>query len=1218
MARAIPKTAVGILSYFTRHKTIANLLLVLMLVAGFGAAPNMRAQFFPDVIIDSVSVTTIWDGAGAEDVDEAISQVLETALLSVEGVESSTSTSREGVGVINLEFEPDWDMARAAADVQTAVDVITTLPDEAEEPTVRRGAWRDRVTDVVITGPVAPAQLGRFADEFVTRLFAAGVTRTTIRGVAAPQTMVEVPSSKLIAFDVTMAQIAAAIAQEVDADPAGDVDGANARVRTGTAKRSPQEIAEITLRSNPDGSKLLVGDVAIVRSEGVDRESSFFVGDSPAMTVRVDRSDRGDAIAIQESVEIVAAELKSSLPASVSVELIRTRAAAISGRLDLLIDNGLMGLGLVLTLLFLFLNARTAFWVAAGIPVAMGAAIALMYLGGLTINMISLFGLIITLGIVVDDAIVVGEHADHRYRLGGMSAAEAAEGAAQRMAMPVFAATLTTVIAFFGLVAVGGRFGDLIRDIPFTVIAVLIASLIECFLILPHHMNHALAGIEKRAKFSMGKLVVGGAVSAVVFSALTCAVIFGGSYGVMRLTGAETTFSYEGYLVFAGVLPFVIAALCVGALISRRGVVRGMINAIGKHGIDTPSVVVNHGFVWVRERLFRPFMAGVIMARYVVLAGVLVILASQISLFISGDVKWRFFNAPERGSVTGNFIMAEGASRADTLEMMREMQRATEEVAKQMEVEHGTNPLDYVMGQIGSNSGRGLSAADGKDGDLLGGISIELIDADLRPYSSFAFVALLQDAVVNHPLAETVSFRGWRSGPGGDALDVQFYGASTQTLKDASEVLQTALLKYSEVSAVEDNLAYDKEELILDLTPQGLALGFTIDQLGSVLRNRLGGIEAATYPDGPRSATIRVELPVGELTADFLDRTQMRTVDGNYVVLGDIVSVQQRTGFSTVRRENGIRLISVTGDISEDDPTRATEIGAALAEEILPRIASELQVEYRLAGLSEQEDQFLTDALTGLVLCLTGIFLVLAWVFGSWTRPLVVMAIIPFGLVGTIYGHYVWGVPLSMFTVVGLLGMTGIIINDSIVLVTTIDEYAADRGLFPSIIDGAADRLRPVMLTTLTTVLGMAPLLFERSQQAQFLKPTIITLVYGLGFGMLLVLLVVPALIAAQHDIGRQIAAMRRALRSPARGLQLGLAALWTLMLGWGAITIGYAAVQGTLYVPLAQAFPMFGTMSAMSAGFLMFIAGAAALALLGYVLGAATMLLRNRRLARQ
>ncbi|WP_299024993.1 efflux RND transporter permease subunit [uncultured Sulfitobacter sp.] len=1217
MARPISKTAGGILSYFTRHKTVANLLLVLMLVAGISAAPNMRAQFFPDVIVDSVTVNTVWQGAGAEDVDEAISQVLETALLSLEGVESSTSTAREGSSSIWLEFEPGWDMARATADVQTAVDAITSLPSEAEDPNVRRGAWRDRVTDVVITGPVAPEQLGRFADEFVTRLFAAGVTRTTIQGVASPQTLVEVPSSKLIAYDVSMAEIAAAIAEEVDADPAGDVTGANARVRTGTAKRTPQEIAAITLRSNPDGSKLLIGDVAVVRAQGIDRERSYFVGNDPAMSVRVDRSDRGDAIAIQEQVEKVAEQLQASLPASVSVELIRTRSAAISGRLDLLIDNGLMGLGLVVSLLFLFLNARTAFWVAAGIPVAMGAAIAFMYLGGLTINMISLFGLIITLGIVVDDAIVVGEHADHRYRLGGMSAAEAAEGAAQRMAMPVFAATLTTVIAFFGLVAVGGRFGDLIRDIPFTVIAVLIASLIECFLILPHHMNHALAGVEKRSKFSVAKLVVGGIVSALVLSVFLCAVIFGGSYLMLQITGADTTFSYEGYLAYAGVVPFVIAALLLGVVVSQRGGVRGAVQTIGQHGIDTPSYVVNTGFVWVRERLFRPFMAGVIKARYVVLAGVIVVLASQVSLFIKGDVQWRFFNAPERGSVTGNFIMAEGATRADTLEMMREMQRATDAVAARLETEHGVNPLDYVMAQIGGNGGRGMAGADNKDADLLGGIAIELIDADLRPYSSFAFVAELQDEVVNHPLAEAVSFRGWRSGPGGDALDVQFYGAQTQTLKDASEALKTALLQYPEVSAVEDNLAYDKEELILDLTPQGLSLGFTIDQLGRVLRNRLGGIEAATYPDGPRSAAIRVELPEGELTADFLDRTQLRTPAGNYVALGDIVSVQQRTGFSTVRRENGIRLISVTGDISEDDANRATEINTALVEDILPRIASEYQVEYRVAGLSEQEDQFLNDAMTGLILCLTGIFLVLAWVFGSWTRPLVVMAIIPFGLVGTIYGHNAWDVPLSMFTVVGLLGMTGIIINDSIVLVTTIDEYAQDRGLIPSIIDGAADRLRPVMLTTLTTVLGMAPLLFERSQQAQFLKPTVITLVYGLAFGMFLVLLVVPALVAAQHDISRQIIAMRRGLRAPARGLQVGLALLWALVLGWGAATLGYAAVTGGLLAQISDALPAVADMSAMLAGFLLFVAGAAVIALLGYILGAFAMLMRGRKTQR-
>ncbi len=1131
MMRDIPHAAGGLLSYFTRHKTAANLLLVVLLVLGAAAIPNMRAQFFPDVILDNVRVTVLWEGAGPEDVDGAIVQVLEPALLAVAGIESSASVSREGKATIILTFEPGWDMSRAADDVQIAADGVVSLPAEADDPVVRRSRWRDRVTDVVITGPVGPAQLGLFADELVTRLFSVGVTRASIRGVAAPQTIVEVPSASLIAHDIGMADIARAIAAEVNADPAGDVGGSNARVRTGTEKRAPEDIAGIVLRSNPDGSKLTIGDIALLRVEGVDRNRSYFVGDNSAMSVRIDRSEGGDAIRIQGVVERVAAEMQLSLPQGVTIELIRTRAAMISGRLSILVDNGLVGLGLVVVLLFLFLNARIAFWVAAGIPAAMMAAIALMYAAGLTINMVSLFGLIITLGIVVDDAIVVGEHADFRARRLGEHPVVAAENAARRMAMPVFAATLTTVIAFFGLVAVGGRFGDLIKDIPFTVIVVLLASLVECFLILPHHMSHAIA------------------------------------------------------------------------------------HSARDHWYDWPNRVVNAGFRWMRDNLFRRLIKWVVRGRYVVLAGVVVVLASQIAVFIQGDVKWRFFNSPERGSVSGNFAMVEGATRADTIAMMHEMQRATEALgAEYAAANNGVNPLDFVMAQVGGNGGRGLSGVENKDGDLLGGISIELIEADLRPYSSFAFIARLKDMVQHHPLVETVSFRGHRSGPGGDALDVQFHGADVSTLKAASEDLKQALLRYPEVSAVEDNLAYDKEELILDLTAQGQALGFTIDALGRALRARLNGLEAATYPDGPRSAVIRVELPAGELTADFMERTYLRTPLGAYVPLADIVSVTQRTGFSTVRRENGIRLISVTGDISEDDPARAEEISRALEREILPKIASERQVEWKIAGLSEQEDEFLNDARTGLILCLTGIYLVLAWVFASWTRPLVVMAIIPFGLVGTIWGHNAWDVPLSMFTVVGLLGMTGIIINDSIVLVTTIDEYAQERGLVPSIIDGTADRLRPVMLTTLTTVLGLAPLLFERSQQAQFLKPTVITLVYGLGFGMILVLLVVPALIAVQRDVSRPMTALRRALRGRSARARGVVMATGLALSGWFGVTMGWVAVTGVLPAQVLQYLPQLAGLAPMRAGLVLFVPGAFGVVVLAYLMSA---LFGGRRLAR-
>ena len=1086
--RKIPMKAIGVLSYFARHRTAANLLLVAMLAAGIAAIPQMRAQFFPDVVSDSIAIELVWQGAGAEDVDEAIVAILEPTLLAVPGVSGSQATSREGRASITLEFDPGWDMSRASDDVQAAMDSVTDLPEDAEEPEVSRGTWWDRVTDIVITGPVAPEQLGRFADEMVARLFDIGVTRATIRGVAAPETIVEVPAAALVRYDITMQRISEVIADAASTSPVGDVDASNQRVRAGIATRTSQDIAALTLRFNDDGSPLTIGDIARIEVLGADSGRAYFVGENPAVSIRVDRSEDGDALAIQAQVEEVRDALQATLPEGVTIDLIRTRSEAISGRLNILLDNALVGLALVVGLLFLFLNARTAFWVAAGIPVALTAAIALMWAAGLTINMISLFALIITLGIVVDDAIVVGEHADYRARHLGEDPVTAAENAATRMAAPVFSATITTVLAFMGLVFIGGRFGELIADIPFTVIVVLIASLIECFLILPRHMAHALAHTAKT------------------------------------------------------------------------------------HWYDLPSVYVNRGFDWVKRTAFRPFMRFVIWARYPVVAAVVLVLATQIAVFVRGDVTWRFFAPPEQASVSGNFAMLDGATREDSIAMMREVQRATEAVAARYEEEHGVSPVSYVLAEVGGNTGIGLSGVDNKDADLLGSIAIELIDADLRPYSSFAFVSDLQSEVRQLPLLETVSFRGWRGGPGGDAIDVQIFGAETATLKAAAEALQSELLVFPEVSALQDSMAYDREELNLSLTPQGEVLGFDIAELGRVLRDRLGGIEAASFPVGPRTGTIRVELPSGELTADFLDRTLLRAESGQYVPLADIVTVASRQGFSTIQRENGIRLISVTGDLSEDNPARASEIMELLETTIIPQIESTFGVVTQLSGLAEQERSFLGEAATGFVLCLVGIYLVLAWIFASWTRPMVVVAIIHFGLVGTIYGHHAWDVPLSLFTVVGLIGMTGIIINDSIVLVTTIDEYADDRGIIQAIVDGACDRLRPVMLTTATTVLGLAPLLYETSRDAQFLKPTVITLAYGLGFGMVIVLLVVPAILAMQQDLGRQITALRRAVsalgRSPALTLSIG--ALVLLMLAGFAATVGAHVLTGAMLGPLA------------------------------------------------
>ncbi len=1132
-ARAV--RAGAMFRYFTRHGTAANLILALMLIAGLVALPNMRAQFFPDVISQSITVSVAWPGAGADDVDRGIVEVLEPALLQIEGAEGTTTRATEGSARITITLEPGTDIARATEDVETALREARALPAEAEEPQIRRAGWADRVTDVVITGPVGVDQLARFADEYVARLFEKGVTRTSILGVAAPEILVEVTSAALIRNDLGLADIAEAIARESTARAAGDVGGGTARVRTGTERRSADEIGAIVLRAGADGGALTIGDVAGITVGGVDRGRAYYVGPDPAITVRVDRSAEGDAIGIQATAQSVADDMALDLPAGVSIDLVRTRAEVISGRLEILLRNGALGLVLVVTLLFLFLNARTAFWVAAGIPVAMLAAVAAMYALGLTFNMISLFALIITLGIVVDDAIVVGEHADWRARELGEAPAEAAERAASRMALPVFAASVTTVIAFLGLTAVGGRFGGLILDIPLTVTAVLIASLIECFVILPNHMRHALASAAKERWY------------------------------------------------------------------------------------DWPSRTVNRGFRWLRERAFRPLMRGLIAARYPVLAMAVLLLAMQAAQFIRGDVQWRFFNPPEDGAINGNFAMLPGATRADTLAMMRELQRATDEVAAGFEAEHGINPLVFVLAEVGGNAGRGLSGVEGKEPSLLGAISVDLIEIDYRPYSSFEFIARLQEAVVPHPQLETLAFRSQRGGPGGDSLSVRITGGETEVLKAAAEALKTALVPFPEVSALEDTLAYDKEELSLRLTAQGQALGFNIDALGRILRDRLNGIEAASFPDGLRTARVRVALPEGELTADFMDRTLMRSPQGLHVPLADIVTVDSRTGFSTIRRENGQRVVTATGDLSEDDPARAAEITALMASTILPDIEERFGVMTELSGLAEQERAFLSDAMQGFLLCLAGIYLTLAWVFASWARPLLVMAVIPFGLVGAIYGHAQWGMAFSLFSVVGLVGMTGIIINDAIVLVTTVDEHARDRGLMPAVVDAACDRLRPVLLTTLTTVLGLAPLLFERSSQAEFLKPTVITLVYGLGFGMVLVLVVIPALLAVQFDLQRMTRALRRGLRrrsrsGPGRGLSglLGLTAAGIAALF--AATLGHWMVAGQLPEALTALLPGAAPMSDGMLALSLFLTGTGALCVLALALGAALLRPVRRR----
>jgi len=468
--------------------------------------------------------------------------------------------------------------------------------------------------------------------------------------------------------------------------------------------------------------------------------------------------------------------------------------------------------------------------------------------------------------------------------------------------------------------------------------------------------------------------------------------------------------------------------------------------------------------------------------------------------------------------------------------MLDEMDRALNVVASRYRDQDPdrNEVIEMSLAKLGGSRGRGIANSSTRNKDLLGAFSVSLIDPDLREWSAFEFIDAWRSEIVRPSSLDKLLFRGERSGPGEDAINVQLTGLVARDLKAAAEHVTQSLAGFAAVSGLEDDLDYDKAEHIITVLPRGEALGFDTASVARLLRGQLQGTVATTLIRGSRDIDVEVALSDASTGAGYLEHARLPLEGGGSIALTDVASIRNVQGFASVRRENGVQVVNVTGELV-DDPVQRDEVMTALQEEILPDVISRFTVDVELRGLAEQERQFLSDALLGFLLCLSGIYLALAWIFGSWTRPISVLLIIPFGFIGALWGHYWHGVPLSMFSVVGLIGLSGIIINDAIVLVTTIDQRARDVAMRTAIVDGTLSRLRAVLLTTITTVGGLGPLLLEQSRQALFLKPTVITLVYGLGFGVVIVLLLTPSIIAIDHDIRLSLRSFRRLIRLPGR-----------------------------------------------------------------------------------
>ena len=1031
-----------ILEFFIRHKTAANLLMVMMLVVGYVSADRLNRQFFPDFDVEVVSVSVVWTGATAEDIDANIVQVVEPELRVINNVKKVMSNSYEGVGQISVEFEFGADMKQALADVETAVGQVD-LPEESERPKIVRGEFYDGISKLVLSGPYSLEAMRVIAKSIKEDLQRLGVDKVDIKGLPDELIRIEVSEAELARLGMSLDQIAASIRQNSLDVPAGRFADGAFTVRSLGLLKTAEKYQDIEVMIRPDGSRVTLGDIATI-SEAFE-EPFVAVRSQGNMAVEMifRRGKTNDSLDINTVIQDWLSDYKLRAPESLTIEQYDIRANLIRERINLLVGNGAGGLLLVLGVLFLFLSTRVAFWVAVGIPVAFMATFAVMLAMGQSINMISLFGLIMALGIVVDDAIVIGEHAEYLQKRRGLPIDQAAAVAATRMGPPVVSAMLTTVVAFLPLFTVKGIIGEIISAIPLVVVAVLIASLIEVFFILPAHLAHS----GNKAK--------------------------------------------PGWF-------------------RRR---------------------FDYGFSIFREKYFRRFVAFSLRWRLATLALAFAMLIVSIGMMASGRVNFVFFTSPEADIAYGNIVMAPGTPRQQTNVMLEELERALKRTEDKLTNGEG-GLVNVSVSSLGTtNSSNPDRSGAGGASDIRAGVVVELITADQRSVRMRDFVNEWRQQTIAVPGLDRLTIRAPTGGPPGRDIDIRLMGDDLETLKQAASELTRIVETVPSADAVTENLSYGAEERIIRLTPLGQSLGFSVSSVGQQLRSALDGAIALRFPRGDEEVTVRLTLPDEEVSTDNIGSLRLISPDGQFVQLVDIATVENRLGFSVVRRQDGFREVSITGDLDSDVMSTPEAISLIQANG-LPELVEKYGLRYRFDGRNTESKETFADMQVGASIALVGMYIILAWVFSSWLQPLAVMIMIPFALIGAVFGHYFMGLTMTILSMFGLIALAGIVVNNSIILVATIERRIeeTDGDRISAIIAGATDRLRPVLLTSITTICGLSTLMFERSLQAQFLIPMATTIVFGLGVTTLLVLFVVPSVLALGEDLRGAFMAVRKML----------------------------------------------------------------------------------------
>lgn len=1022
----------------------ANILMFVLIVGGLIKGFSIKQEVFPEIDLDMVQVTVAYPGAGPEEVEEGILRRIEENLSGIDGIEEIRSTASEGGGVVTAEVATGEDPDLVLQDIKAEVDRIVTFPEDAEKPVIAKLVNRAEVISVVVYGEVSDRALREQAEEIREELLALeGITQVDLSGVRPYEISIEISEENLRRYGLTLEEVARRIRSASLDLPGGTIKtrGGEILLRTKERRDFGPEYADITVVTNPDGTQVKLADIARIKDDFEETDVFARFDGVPAAMVKVFRVGDQKPIEVSNLVKEYVEGKKSRVPESVSIAVWFDTSEIYQSRINLLLKNACLGLTLVLIILGLFLEIRLALWVMLGIPIAFFGAMLLMPTMDVSINMISLFAFILALGILVDDAIVVGENIfEHRQR--GKSYVEAAVDGTIEVGIPVIFAVLTTVAAFLPLVFVTGMMGKFIRVIPLVVVALLLMSLVESLFVLPAH----LAGGRPNNRAGGG---------------------FFGSLERVRL----------GF----------------GKLLDR----------------------------FVAER-YRTFLARCLRYRYLTVATGVAVLFLALGVVRGGILKFTFMPEVEGDLVIASVKMPPGTPAEETGKVAQYVVKEGKKVIGEFDrsQDKGKSIMRNIFSLVGSTLARaGPGGGQTASASHLSEIAMLLAESKERGVSAANVASRWREAVGDLPGVDSLTFTSSLFEVGSD-IDIRAAHADFDVLESVAGSVKQSLAGYPGVGDIEDSLSRGKRELKIHLRPEARTLGVTEEGLGRQIRSAFYGAEALRLQRGRNEVKVMVRYPEEDRRKLWdLESMRIRTPDEGEIPLSSAATVSGGWGFSSIQRTNRKRVVDVSASV-DASVANAQEILEDLQANLFPKLAIDYPgLTFDLVGEEKERKESMESMKKGFTLAMIGIFALLAIPFRSYSQPLLIMAAIPFGIVGAVIGHMIMGYSLSILSMFGIVALAGVVVNDSLLLIDTINIKRREGSeLLPALLDGGTRRFRPILLTSLTTFFGLTPMILETSVQAQFLIPMAISLGFGILFATGITLILIPCLYMILED----------------------------------------------------------------------------------------------------